>query len=124
MAVQRPAVTLVQQVIHLQLQLDLTIERPTAAQSQQRITTQRLLIVQVVIAAADRLPTGAEAQAVELAVEVQAQGAACAAGQGVAGLAIPRVDDRHAEVALPAEQFLFQCRFKAIDPSRGHVLRA
>ena len=60
MAVQRPAITLVQQVIDLQLKLDLTIQLPTAAQPQQRIPAQRLLIVLIVIAAAHRLPAGAE----------------------------------------------------------------
>ena len=122
MGVQRPAIALVQQVIDFQLKLDLAIQFPAAAQPQQGISTQRLLIVQVVIAAAHRLPAGAEAEPVELTIQVQAQGAPRTTGQGMAAVAIPRVDDRHAEVALPAEQFLFQSRFEPVDPSRSHVL--
>ncbi len=82
-----------------------------------------MAIVFIVIAAADRLPARADSELIELPIQVQAHGAPCTAGQGVAGVAVTWVDDRDAQVALPAKQFLFECALKAVDTRCGDVLR-
>ncbi|MNN97272.1 hypothetical protein D3C81_2164110 [compost metagenome] len=42
----------------------------------------------------------------------------------MAAVAVPWVDDRDAQVALPAEQLLLEGGLEAVDPRRGDVFRA
>src|ERR1700712_2919919 len=121
--VQRAAVTFVQGVIQLELQLDLVTGLPAAAQAEECISANRLSIGLVVVAIADRLPAGADAKTIELAVQIQIDGATCPAVECVPGVAVTRVDDRGAEFAGPAQYLLLKRCLKTVDPCRADVLR-
>lgn len=104
-------------VIDFQRQRHFPAERPTAAQPEQGITAQAIAIGFVVVAAADRLPARTDAELIELPIQVQVPpvGAPRTAGEGVAAVAVARVDQRNAQVALPAEQLVLERGFKTID---------
>src|SRR5450830_1702917 len=83
-----------------------------------------MLVLRIVVAAAYRLPAGADAELIELAIQVQAHGAPGTTRQCAAGIAVARVYRCQPEATLPAEQLLLERGFNAIDACRTDVLRA